>query len=153
MKTMTTLLSFALGISLAACAASTEPGDGTSTPPPAASSTPPPAATGSAPEYAISCSGEITKRSFGTVIGPLCVGGPPGTFGCGDPCAAQAIEITYVPPANRCGSIDRFVWDGTTCKKYLTNDSGQMRCKGADCEKMFATEAACKTAYETCPPK
>src|SRR3954470_20127844 len=124
MKTTTTLLSFVLGLSLAACTAHTDPsGDGTSPPATGTSGPEPPGAAPSGPEYAISCHGDISKKTFGfdLDVSPRCVGGAPGTK-CGDPCAAQDITIKYVPPATRCGSVDRFVWDGTACKKYLTND-------------------------------
>jgi hypothetical protein len=148
MKT-TTILPLALSMLLAACTANTDPGDGTQAPQTGSSGTEPPTPAGSAPEYAISCHGDVTKKSLDTSVSPRCVGGAPGTK-CGDPCAAQAIEIRYVPPATRCGSVDRFVWDGTTCKKYLTNDGGEMRCTGADCERLFTSESDCKAAYEAC---
>ncbi|HSO32215.1 MAG TPA: hypothetical protein VLT33_06865 [Labilithrix sp.] len=154
MTTTTTILSLTLGAFLAACAAETTggDGDGTSTPPAATSATDPAPAPGNAPEYAVSCQGQITKKAFSFELTPRCAGGAPGSK-CGDPCAAQDIAISYVPPATRCGSVERFVWDGTACKKYLTNDGGEMHCKGADCERMFTSEALCKAAYETCTPK
>lgn len=149
MMTTKTILSLLLGLSLAACVGNTEPDDGTTKPQAAQ----PPAASGAAAEYAISCQGDVTKKGFSSSLSPRCVGGAPGTRGCESPCAAQDVQIKYVPPAMRCGSVERFVWDGTTCKKYLTNDGGEMRCTGNDCELMFTTEAACQTAYETCTAK
>ena len=145
-----------LGASVGGCTAQTEPGgdgQGTGT---GTSSTQPPAAAAS--DYEISCHGEITKQSLGLdlSLAPRCVGGDGTTFGSncgGDPCAAQDIAISYVPPATRCGSIDLFAWDGTTCKKYTTNHGGAMHCKGQDCEKLFKTEAECKAAYDACIAK
>lgn len=152
MMTTKTILSMTLGLLLAACAAETEPGDGTSNPQSGTSGTQP-VASSDAPEYAISCQGEVTKTSFTTSVGTRCVGGAPGTKCGGDPCAPQAVEVTYVPPANRCGSVDRFAWNGTSCMKYETNPGGQMRCKGVDCDKLFTTEALCLAAYASCTPK
>jgi len=149
------ILSSALGLLLVACAANTDstgdgtpPAGGTSTPP-ASDTSAPPAASGGA-QYAISCTGEVTKKGIDVDLSPKCVGGDSGTK-CGeDACAAQAIEIRYVPPARKCGSVERFAWDGTACKKYLTNDGGEMICSGADCEGLFETEALCKAAYAAC---
>lgn len=145
MKT-TTLLALPLGLLLAAC--SSDPGTGT-TP-----ATEPAPAPGSAADFAISCQGAVTRKGLDLDLDltPRCVGGAPGTR-CGDPCAAQDITITYVPPGMRCGSVERFVWDGAACTKYLTNDGGTMHCKGADCERLFTSEALCQAAYETCPAK
>jgi hypothetical protein len=144
------LLALSLGALLAAC--SSDPGPGSPSTAAPATTEPTPAGD-TAPEFAISCHGDLTKKGLaGLELTPRCVGGAPGTK-CGDPCAAQDITITYVPPATRCGSVERFVWDGAACKKYLTNDGGEMHCKGADCERIFTTEALCQAAYETCPAK
>ena len=148
MKTTTTILSLALGLSLAACAADTDPGNGGGAPASGAASTDP---TTSAPEYAISCQGGVTKRSFDTSVALRC-GSEPG-MKCGDPCGAQQVSFRYVPPAMRCGSVDRFAWDGTACKAYPTNQGGEMRCTGADCERLFTTKELCLAAYDACITK
>ena len=151
MKT-STLLPLALGLLLVAC--SSDPGTSSpSTPTPSA--TDPTPAPGSGGDYTISCHGDVAKQSLGLVLDltPRCASGAPGTKCGGDPCAAQDVTITYVPPGTRCGSVERFVWDGAACKKYLTNDGGVMHCTGADCEHLFTSEALCQAAYETCPAK
>ena len=142
------LLALSLGVFLAACSS-----DADSSSPSAPSGTEPAPAAGTEASYTISCQGDLTKKGLGGLeLTPRCIGGAPGTK-CGGPCAAQDIAITYVPPATRCGSVERFVWNGIACKKYLTNDGGEMHCKGADCERIFTTEALCLAAYETCPAK
>lgn len=152
MMTTKTILSLTLGLLLAACAGETDPDDGSSPPQSGASGTET-GASADAPEYAISCQGEVTKQTLSASVSPRCTGGAPGTKCGGDPCAPQAVEVSYVPPANRCGSVDRFAWNGTSCTKYPTNPGGQMRCKGIDCDKLFTTEAQCLEAYATCSPE
>ena len=149
MKT-TTIGTLFLALTLFACTSETEEGsNGTNA---QANTNAPSESGGSAPEYSVSCHGDVTKKGVGLGVGTLCVGGEPGTF-CGDPCAAAEIEIRYEPPSARCGSTDVWAWDGSACKAYPTQNNGSMKCKGADCEKLYKSEEACKEAYASCIAK
>lgn len=148
---MKTILSLALGMFLAACTADSADTDGSPGSASAGAGTQPPPTSASAAEVTISCKGEVSKQSIGASVGLRCVGGDgDGGTKCGGSCAAQDIQIRYEPPAMRCGSVDLFAWDGTSCKRHPTNAGGTMHCKGSDCAALFASEASCIAAYETC---
>jgi hypothetical protein len=158
MKT-TMMGSLVLTMALAACSGSaddpTSPAGGTGTGTETNPSTPGAGTTGSAPEYNVSCHGDVSKQNIGSIgATPLCVGGEPGTFCGDDPCAPQAIEIRYEPPAYKCGSTTVWAWDGSACKGYPTSSNGgAMKCKGTGCEKLYKSESDCKAAYASCAAK
>lgn len=163
MKTTTALvalLALPLSLSLLACAAEIQTPDPTSTGTGVASGSAAPS-TGSKPEVGFSCGGEVSPRSMGleTAVSVRCVGAGPdsGTFGtnCAPPaptCAPQDVAFRYEPPAMRCPGTDLFAWDGKACIAHNTHgEGGMLVCKGNDCDKTFATKAACEAAHETCP--
>jgi hypothetical protein len=104
-------------------------------------------------DYSVSCQGDVTPRELALDLDVemRCTGGQPGTRCGGDPCAAMDVQLRYEPPALRCGTANVFVWDGKQCSAHPTQTSeGAMRCRGADCPRIFKTEADCKSAYAKC---
>lgn len=105
-----------------------------------------------AAEYAVSCHGDVTARSLtlDLGVGPRCAGGDGGTR-CGSPCAPMDAQVRYEPPAMRCGVTNVFVWDGAQCKALPTQtNEGAMKCRGADCPRLFKSEMECRAAYAQC---
>ncbi len=114
------------------------------------------------PEVGFSCGGQAKALSapvLETGVSVRCVGAGPdsGTFGsnCAPPapsCGAQDVTFRYEPPAMRCMGIDMFFWDGKACVAQNTHgEGGMLVCKGADCDKITTTKAACEAAHEGCP--
>ncbi len=147
-----------LVVSLVACAAEVQtPSTGENDPAPSGTS---PSTPSAKPEYAFSCQGAASPLSVSLDLDvrPRCVGARPdsGTFGadvpnCGPSCNAQDVEFRYEPPAMRCGSKDLFYWDGKAClAKSTAGEGGMLRCKGADCNKLYASKEDCEGARSTC---
>lgn len=128
----------------------------TPTPAPSSSTEATVPATGAKPEVAFSCSGAISRRTAGLGgVGLRCIGGGPNVD-CGGPaapCAAQDVAFSYAPPATDCDVGQRlFFWNGAACVgQKIVGGSGNLVCKGNDCEKLFDSEASCVSAYSACP--